>query len=329
MAAYTYTVGETARETATFKVANVLTDPTTVTATVVAPDGTSSNPTVVRDSTGTYHVDIDLTLPGTWFVRIAGTGTAKGARETYITVRRSEVPGSNLEAQALVTVADMQFFLDRVGATADMDEVRWLEDLINEASSAIADYCQRQFTPERTAAAGRVALLSDPLATGVTKTFVYEGNSYLSFSPYEARTVTTVVLGCDLPTASQWTLNNGSTTVESEYRLEPRGRSTLGTYLRASVPTTRALWAGPTLPPPYPQGYYFGSAAVTGDWGAAAGAVPAAVKRACKITVGDWFRNPEEYARRSGGGVDIEEPSAPEGSLPIGARALLGPYRRT
>ncbi len=314
-----YTVGDVARETAEFRVAGVLTNPTTITATVVAPDGTTSTPTPVQDSTGVYHVDVTVNQAGAWFVRIVGTGTAAGARETYFVARRSEVPGSNLTAEALVTVPDMLFFLDRLGVS-DIDEVTWLEDLINSYSAAVHRFCNRQFTPERTPAAGRLPLLSDPLATGVTKKFAYDGRGYLSLAPYEARTVTSVVIGTDQPTAAQITLNAGSSTQESDYRLEPRHKTYEQTWLYLLI--SGQWFAGSTLG--------LGSeVSITGDWGAPAGNVHPDVAHACKIAVADAFRNPEGYVTRDVGGLEVTEPvQTTPGSLPLESRNLLIPHRR-
>jgi hypothetical protein len=340
--ALTYTVGDTGVETALFKVGGVLTDPTTVTATVVSPSGVSSNPTPAHPSVGTYTVSADLTEAGDWFGRIVGTGAAKGAKEWYWTVRRSEVPGLNLIAEALITVTDMRFFLDRVGQTVDMDETRWLEDLINTYSLACARYCDRQFTPERTGPGTRWPLKSDAIATGTAKKFRYDGNGVLDMSPFEIRTVTAVVMETDLPTAQQTTLVAGSGSVESDYRFEPPAKSTEGTYLWAVLPRRSYLALGfsqrtnyvdgDPLPPSsgYVSGQVGREVTVTGDWGAPPGFVPLDVQHACKIAVGQAFRNPEGYASRTGPGETIDEiePPTGPGALPPESLKLLERYRR-
>jgi hypothetical protein len=329
--ALTYTVGDTAVETALFKVGGVLTDPTTVTATVVSPSGVSSNPSPGHQSVGTYTVSADLIEAGDWFGRIVGTGAAKGAKEWYWTVRRSEVPGSNLIAEALVTVADMRFFLDRVTQNVDMDETRWLEDLINEVSLACARYIPgggRQLTPERTGPGTRWPLKSDPIATGVSKTFRYDGSGYLNLSPFEVRNVTAVVMGSDLPTSQQVTLAIGDASTEAEFRLEPASKTVLATYLWIALPIaamSRISWASV---PGLTQGGR--QVKITGDWGPPPGLIPADIQRACKISVGQDFRNPEQYASRAGPGEQIDEPVAPEGpgALHPASMKLLSAYRR-
>lgn len=330
--AFTYTVGDKGVETATFKVAGVPTNPSTVSAIVISPSGVITNPTPAPVSAGVYTVSADLTEAGDWFGKIVGTGVAQGAKQWYWTVRRDEIAGSNLIAEALVTVADMRFFLDRVGQTVDMDETRWLEDLINEDSLACARFVDRQFTPERTAPGGppptRWALKSDAVATGVSKTFRYDGSGYLNLSPFEVRNVTAVVMGSDLPTAQQVTLAVGDANTEAEFRLEPAAKTVLGTYLWIALPIaayTRIPW---TSTPGLTQGGR--QVKVTGDWGAPPGLIPADVQRACKIAVGQDFRNPEGYASRTGPGETIDEAVPPEGpgALPPDSLKLLSAYRR-
>lgn len=95
MSPRSYDVGDVVRSTATFKVAGVLTDPTTVTFKYKSPSGTIVTKTyalseVTKDSTGIYHYDFTVDAAGTWFYRWISTGTAAGASEVQIQVRKSE-----------------------------------------------------------------------------------------------------------------------------------------------------------------------------------------------------------------------------------------------
>jgi hypothetical protein len=52
---------------------------------------TVTTPAPVKDTTGVYHVDVDVTLSGTYHYRWEGTGAAQGAEEGRFYVRPSGV----------------------------------------------------------------------------------------------------------------------------------------------------------------------------------------------------------------------------------------------
>jgi hypothetical protein len=77
--------------------ANALIDPSGLTFTMRAPDGTLTEYTLadvadlVRDSVGVYHVYWDCTQAGKHFWRFAATGNVGAAEETSFKVRVSKV----------------------------------------------------------------------------------------------------------------------------------------------------------------------------------------------------------------------------------------------
>ncbi len=88
-----YDIDDFARLTATFTVLNTDTDPTTVALTVTTPSlvttvYTYSGGAITRLSTGMYRYDLALTEPGVWQYRWVGTGTAAGAEQGSLTVRK-------------------------------------------------------------------------------------------------------------------------------------------------------------------------------------------------------------------------------------------------
>jgi hypothetical protein len=93
----TYDVGDRATLSVTFAVDSVATDPSTIVCTVKAPNGTVTTKTygvgteLVKDGTGAYHLDVDITASGRWHYRWAGTGAAQGAEEASFVVRPSQV----------------------------------------------------------------------------------------------------------------------------------------------------------------------------------------------------------------------------------------------
>jgi hypothetical protein len=96
-ATQTFDVGDVARAAVVFApvATGTPTDPTAVTCRVMAPSGTVTTYTygtdtaLVKDSTGTYHLDITLTEPYTWHVRWQGTGAVATAEEQTFYVRQS------------------------------------------------------------------------------------------------------------------------------------------------------------------------------------------------------------------------------------------------
>ena len=85
-------VGDKARISVTFTVDDVATDPTALTFKYRIGTGDvttytyGSDDELEQDSTGNYHVDIDCTTAGTYYVRYAGTGAAAAAAESSFTV---------------------------------------------------------------------------------------------------------------------------------------------------------------------------------------------------------------------------------------------------
>jgi len=45
---------------------------------------------ILKDSTGTYHLDLFLDRPGTWYYRMEGLESNRGAGEKSLTVRESQ-----------------------------------------------------------------------------------------------------------------------------------------------------------------------------------------------------------------------------------------------
>ena len=91
MSMSTYTIGDLVRVSATFTVANVATDPTTVACEVIDPLGVTTTPAVTKDSTGNYHADVDLTAAyhGVWVYRFSGTGACQAAMQAEFFVEPS------------------------------------------------------------------------------------------------------------------------------------------------------------------------------------------------------------------------------------------------
>lgn len=208
-----------------------------------------------------------------------------------------------LGSDALTSWDNALTFLARtdVAGEALVDDENFLALLINAASAAIARYTGRQFLP---------------VENGEKKLFRYDGGGVLRLRPYEARSVSSVVMFTDMPVSSHRTLLAQTPTQMAEYRLEPREKTTLDTYTWMALPTVH-------LPE---SDQHFGiQVAVTGDWGI--GSVPSDVEFACLRTVAHWYRNPEGFLSRNLGELGMADEPNPDEGIPLRARLLLHPYK--
>jgi hypothetical protein len=95
-------IGDQVRLSVQIEVGGADTDPTTLllkwkppkTAATIYTHGAEGSPTV-KDSTGNYHADIDITVQGLHYYRWEATGAAVGAEESTVTARVSQFyPGA-------------------------------------------------------------------------------------------------------------------------------------------------------------------------------------------------------------------------------------------
>jgi hypothetical protein len=310
MALNEYDIGDVASVTAVFRVSGVLTDPTTVTAEVRKPSGvdnyTVTAGEITTTSTGAYNLNIVVDEPGDWWYRFVGVGAAAGAQEGGFRVRPEQVLGTLLAPGALTTLSTARAWVLRDAKQEGQDEMLAL--LINAASAATVNFTSREFKP----------------TDSETRVLNYDGEGVCSLSPWELRSVDEITIVADGQTVAQ-------TLTDRFYKLEPAQKTPDGTYLNIGfadaswwpmLAANQSFWRFPM----FDGGYQI---TVTGDWGMEA--VPADVEMAVLVTVDDGFRNPGSVTSfAQGGGFVAGEPlSGPIGSLPIGARRLLLPYKRS
>jgi hypothetical protein len=85
-----YTAGNTIRLLVSFTSAGAAYSPSSVTCQVIGPASQAvQSPSVVQDSTGNYHADIEVTDPGPWLYRWSATGPVS-AGEGQFTVKPSQ-----------------------------------------------------------------------------------------------------------------------------------------------------------------------------------------------------------------------------------------------
>lgn len=253
----THDIGDVVRTTATFtNTSGAATDPTQVTFRLRKPDGAvtvlgpasgvTGGSGITRTGVGAYYVDVTIDQAGFYDWRFEGTGAVTAAIDGELLGASSPFypAATPLADNALVTLKQAEVWLNRhkIQTAGETEDDIVLSTLINGASSAVENELDRKLRP---------------LETAVARRFRYDGSGFLDFAPYELRNLTSLVVYTDLPTASQWTLLAQTATVESEYRLEPRQRSLLGTYDHAVIPRLNRAYV--------PNGEH--EATVTGDWG--------------------------------------------------------------
>jgi hypothetical protein len=324
-----YDIGDIATVSAAFTdTTGADADPTTVTATGYAPDGTVTNYTVTpgqiaKDATGRYHLDIPVTLAGDYSGAFNGSGTVTASAPWAFTGVQTPTRPS---ATALTTMSAARDFV--LGDMTDGSQDSRIRRLINAYSAAVYSYTRREWLP---------------LSTAVTRKFTYTGGGFLSFEPFELRNLTSITMYTDLPTADQRILITGTSTVQGEYRLHPPNRTAEGTYQWLTMPQAAYGVSSFGTPAYYNNPYPYGpvgrtapldfEVTVVGDWGV--GFVPDDVELAVLIAIRDAYENPAGMASGIEGGLAFsEEPDATTGpesrarNLPIESRALLAPYKR-
>lgn len=266
---------------------------------------------VVRYDWAAGDVDEAVDLRGWWRVTLPSAKT-QDTPEFTITISDHEDQPTTLLSS--LGAAREYVLSDQDDPSQDSKLVR----LLKAYSRAVANYSRREWIPTVDAEARRLT---------------YNGLGYLTLDPWDLRSIDSIVMFTDLPTAQQRTLDPGSPTVEAEYRLLPAGLTAEGTYRSLSLPPST-----PTGGPFVVDGdivYRSASSSeitITGNWGI--GFVPDDVELATLIAVKNAYENPSSFAAGQQGGFSfaevLDQNTQPlERLLPPAARALLSPYRRS
>lgn len=145
-----YDLNDTARLSVNFKVNGVLTNPTTISATVRKPDGTTAvyttatSPAIVNDGTGLYHLDVVVDQAGQWTYKFVGTGAAADVGPGVLYVRPD--PTASSDPRLYVPLDALKATLKIVGTDSDPN----LAQAIESASRAIDYLAGRRFYPDTT-----------------------------------------------------------------------------------------------------------------------------------------------------------------------------------
>lgn len=259
----------------TFKVGATLTDPSTITLTVRKPDGTSTvyvyntDVELVKDSTGTYHLDVTTPTSGVWSWHWKSTGAAAGGDDGSFSVEVSllTVPGfcslddiHTVRQDVTAGARDELIMMMIAGATSAIEadpSVAGRQFLIDAAASD-------RYFPLAGCDRDRIVLIDD-----------------LSAAPTQAEVL-------DADGASVQTL-----VVATDLVAEPRNR-------RSSEPiTSLRLRSSVTIAHTY-------ELRVRGIWGWPA--VPGYIREACVETVVDWMKNHQALTAQSPDAFDPGQP---------------------
>jgi hypothetical protein len=203
---------------------------------------------------------------------------------------------NDLSSRALIDVIEARRFVWRDENDADRDDI--LIDAINDVSDAIADYCEREFTPTTAAE---------------TRTFRVTATGYVDLRPSDLRQLNTATLYPDRSDITPAVLT------AADYQLTIHRESGTAYDLRIGAPAYQPLVTGfETL------------LAIAGLWGMAA--VPSGVKLAAKQWVKNIAENPGSYGSQSMSGFTVipetDLVTITPGGMPAAVRYRLDAWRR-
>lgn len=153
-------------------------DATAVVATVYAPDGTSSTPTVVHSGTGLYDINYTPTQYGRYAVKWVATGTNASAYADDFTVR-------DFAQMGIVSLDEVKAHLNISPTNTDLDEEirRFMDAASDLAENYVGCVLGRQtFTNELYSGNTDIIRLRNPRAISITS--VYENGLLLEPTAY-------------------------------------------------------------------------------------------------------------------------------------------------
>lgn len=288
----TYQINDQAKLTVTFTVGGVVTDPTTVTATVRKSDGTVTNYTVtagqiVKDSTGVYHLYVTVDVAGRWAYKFAGTGTVVDVEQGVFYV----IPDWTVSNPTFYLTADeLKSTLAISSSSSDVD----INVAIIASSRAIDGITRRRFYPDA------------------------DANQVRYYTPDRVRVqeIDDLVTLTSLATDDDGTLAYATSWATTDYVLEPLNAAADG----QPYTSIRALPQGNNqFHPEWPK-----SVKVTGKFGWAT--CPEDVAQACTILAARYYK----IAREAPLGVIAagNDVALYIGRSDPGVVSLLGPYTR-
>jgi hypothetical protein len=161
-----------------YNTSGTLQNATAVTATITAPDGSSSTPTVTNSSAGLYDISYNPSLAGRYRIRWIATGTNASAYTDEFSVRDYNDLG-------IISLDEVKSHLNIPSTDSTLDEE--LRRFIDSASDLAESYVgqvlgRRTFTDELYDGGTEFIRLRNPKAISITS--VYENGILIPSSNY-------------------------------------------------------------------------------------------------------------------------------------------------
>lgn len=160
--------------------AGALTDPSTLTLTVTAPDGTPATyalGALVKDAVGTYHLDVVPAVAGHHTYRWVSTGTAAGATSGSFDVRPASPP-------RLASLGDLRSFarVPAADTSQDVELLAWLDAATGVVENITGPILRRTVVERHSGGRPSIVLRQRPVLA-VQSVLEFLGNTSRSLTP--------------------------------------------------------------------------------------------------------------------------------------------------
>jgi hypothetical protein len=285
----TLNIGDATTRTVTFKnVAGDPTDPTTTTATLYLPDGTSTSPSITNGTTGVRSVTITPTMSGTHRLKWAGTGAVAEVEWDVFTVD----PDPTVSDTDIITLGEAKKALKINDGTTTFDDQ--LRMYVTAVSDTLDDFygpvVYRTVTDEVHAGGRSLIFLNEWPVASIT-----------AVTEYASGTATT--LAAETATAS----------TGSDYLLD----ASRGYALVRRSSWSDAVFAASSVKVTYVAGRYATTADVDARW-----------KLAAQITLRHWWRPEESVGTDTFGAIPAAGGDIPTFAFPRVVAQFLERQRR-
>ena len=290
-----FVAGDTVTLRNLFKVASVLTDPTTISLTVTTPAYESTTYTyaaaeITKNGTGDYQRQVTASTAGIWRYKWTGTGSAADVQDGSFTVSA---------AADITTYCTVEELKDEIGGATATTEDAKLQRAINAASRQIDGYCGQRFYMD----------------LSLTTRYFTAEDGIVDLSDYDFGGIATTT-GLIVATDDADTLTYGTTWATTDYRLLPLSAAADGAPYTQLGTSPVGVYSWPVTA---------GSVKITAKFGWPT--VPADVNKACLIQAGQLYKAKDAAFGIASFGAEGAGMRVTGSINPI-AKGLLAAYRK-